>query len=149
MAPLPFNNEEFEYWAQPGKKLRVGYILDDAISKCSQAMRTPVLKTVEYLRAEGHEVIPFPSDFIFELGPIYLRLCMMEANIDMKGEALCPCYDPIGRIIPDSLKTPLGKLFDLIGMYKEGIMLPHVNLDKAIPTYEAAVRRQEIVKELA
>jgi len=99
VAPVNWNEEKFN----PGRKLKIGYYLDDGVFPPTPGLVRAVQEVVDLLAAAGHEVVPWtPPNLmdIFELGSNFLLAdkghfflkTMRDEVIDESMETLATIY---------------------------------------------------------
>jgi Asp-tRNA(Asn)/Glu-tRNA(Gln) amidotransferase A subunit family amidase len=76
MLPSPFNNA---IWSQYGKKkLKFGYYFDDGVVIASPPVKRAILKTINALKSQGHQVIPITLPNTIEAVRIFASLTSAE-----------------------------------------------------------------------
>jgi len=118
VAPLNWNEGQFN----PGRKLKVGYYLDDGVFPPTPGLARAVKEVVDLLASAGHEVVPWtPPNLmdIYELGANFLLAdkghfflkTMRDEVIDESMETLATIYK-----IPVRIKKVFAFLISFVSL---------------------------------
>lgn len=77
--PIPICQEKYEQ-TKAKEKLKVGYLVESLITT-SNACKSPLLKTIDALKKEGHEVIEMPKSLVRDSAAIFMNLLFSTNSI--------------------------------------------------------------------
>lgn len=73
MPPIPFNDEIVEEFAEPQRKLKIGYIRSYWTFHPTNPALAAMDRTIKVLKDAGHEVFEIDTDMLYEIPEIYGR----------------------------------------------------------------------------
>jgi len=74
VAPLNWSEEKFK----PGRKLKIGYYLDDEIFPPTPGIVRGVKEVVELLKSAGHEVVPWTPPHLMDLFDVFTNFLLAD-----------------------------------------------------------------------